>query len=95
MFIYSGYASADMASSGMMTTGRVVVVLGGADEEGVLANDDALTRVGVIHWQGILSEALVSLGSGTAGSMTDDGAGTTDDDKPPPLALKREVVQEG
>ena len=72
-----------MASSDMTTTGRVVVALVGTNKEAVIANDNGPTGVGVIHQQGILSEALVSLGSGAAGSMTDDGAGTTDDDKTP------------
>ena len=35
----------------------------------------------MICWQGALSEALRSLGSGSADSIVDDGAGTTDDDK--------------
>ena len=43
-----------MASSGMMTTGRVVVALVGANEEVVLADDNGPTGVGVICQQGIL-----------------------------------------
>ena len=80
-----------MASSGTMTTGRVVVSLVGTDEEVVLANDDRPTRVGVICQQGILSEALVSLGSGTAGSMTDNGTDTTNNDETPTIGTEERV----
>ena len=85
--IHLGYALTGMASSGMTTAGRVVVALIGANEEVVLANDDGSTGVGLIHWQGILSEALVSLGSGAAGSMTDNSTGTTDDDETPTAGI--------
>ena len=54
-----------MASSGTTTTKR----LGDANDNVAIADDDASTGRGVIHHVGITSEAFVSLGFGTAGSM--------------------------
>ena len=70
-----------MASSGMTLTGRTAVALVGTDEGVELGDDDGPTRVGVICWQGTLSDA--SLGSGTASSITNHGTGTTSNDETP------------
>ena len=58
-----------MASSGTTTTGSVVT-LGDADNEVILDDNDDSTGTRVIHQWGTLSEAVVSLGCGTASSTT-------------------------
>ena len=75
-----------MASSGTTTTGR----LGDANNNVVLANNDASTGRGVICLEGITSEAFVSWDFGMAGSMMM----TADSDKDAGTSLGVELVVE-